>query len=113
MDIKKDDLTPITYIKKGFWISLGATGGMIVIALGIGSIIVVGLHQRDNLGRLGQFWNELWYNKEQREFIKCWREEYTPYMNTTITDIEKFGIPKTPTEICKARGLKPFFPYNK
>ncbi len=110
---QNEDVTPATYIKKGYWISFGATGGLIVIALGIGSIIVVGLYQRDILGRLGRFWNELWYNKEQKEFAKCWKKEYTPYMNKTITDIEKFGVPITPTEICKARGLKPFPPYNK
>ena len=104
-----------SYIKKGFWISLGAIGGIAVITTGIGSIFILGLYQREVFGKLGNFWNELWYSKEQKEFIECWKKEYTNYMNTPFPNLndKDFTIPKTPTKICKAKGFKPFPPYNK
>ena len=112
----KDNLVnPKSYIKKGFWISLGAAGGIAVISIGVGSIIILGFYQREVFGKLGNIWNELWYSKEQKEFVECWKKEYSSYMNTPFPNLndKDFTTPKTPTKICKEKGFKPFPPYNK
>jgi hypothetical protein len=104
-----------SYLKKGFWIPFGAICGIAVITIGIGSIFILGLYQREVFGKLGYSWNELWYSKEQKRFIECWKKEYSYYMNTPFPNLnhKDFIIPKTPTKICMEKGFKPFPPYNK
>ena len=105
-----DTVNPKSYVKKGFWISLGAAGGISLLLLSFIGIILI----KNNISNVSYYWKTLWYSKEQKDFMKCWEKEYPIYMNAPLPSLDrKYIPPRPPQEICKEKGFKPFPPYDK
>lgn len=75
---------------------------------------------RQRWDEIKQKWEEIWYDEDQKEFVKCWRQEYINWNRSlpTIDDMSKaiekgkpLSVPKSPTDTCKERGYKPFGKY--
>jgi hypothetical protein len=99
-----------TYIRKGFWLSLGAAAGIGLITLSAGLVLLSVLYRREIMDYTIHSWEKLWYSQEQKDFVKCYTEEFSKYMSISPTSITP--LPKTPTQICKERGHKPFPPFK-
>lgn len=101
-------MKPSYYIKKGFWISLGISSGIIVVCFGIGTINFVLSNIKNPMWAPRVFWETLWYNKEQKLFYDCWIKQ-------AKVDVYKSALTlsKSPTTICKEKGLRPFPPYDE
>lgn len=103
-----------SYIKKGFWISLGAIGGLGITGIIIISIFTLGLYGKEYFKYAIHLWNTLWYNQEQKEFKNCFDKEFMTFMKpTTFTKSGDIIIRKSPAQICKEKGFKPFPPYDE
>ena len=105
----KEKVNPKSYVKKGFWISLGAVGGISLLLLSFIGIILI----KNNISNVSYYWKTFWYSKEKKDFMKCWEKEYPIYMNAPLTLENGYTSPKPPQEICKEKGFKPFPPYDK
>ena len=106
----------LTYIKKGFWISLGASVGVVfVFAIINGSQLFVYKFDK-NMQSAPTFALDIWENvslsKEHKEFKNCFNKEKNE-MKEIFSEwkVEKKHIPFLLTKVCKQKGLIPFGRY--
>jgi hypothetical protein len=100
-----------SYIVKGFWIAIGATGGLIVLGLGMTIVSFIATHSSKNIGAFNGLmvdsWDNITLNKEQKEFKSCYkrkeithkgywlwkgREKYIPYYISVLCEDEGFKV---------------------
>ena len=101
---------PLVLVKKGFWISLGATGG--IAALGLSFVILSStiVASYKNIGilssNLQDAWDNVTLNKEQKQFKSCYKRKETTYEGYWLWKGREKYIPYYISALCEKEGFK-------
>ena len=106
----KEKVNPKSYVKKGFWISLGAIGGLTILICSAGLILLMILFlskEKDNIDKMAL--NVLDFatlNKEQKQFKSCYEKKEIQYKDYWFWKGREKYIPFYTSTICEKEGFK-------
>ena len=101
---------PFVLFKKGFWIAIGATCGLVVLGLGITTISNIAAFSSKNIaavnGSMVDTWDNITLNKEQKSFKSCYKRKAIDYKNYWLWKGREKYIPYYIGSLCEEEGYK-------
>lgn len=101
---------PFSYLKKGFWISLGAAAGITTLGLGLVAISLVFRYSHANIERLNiglqDTWDGITLTTEQTQFKSCYKIKERTHGDYWLWKRREKYIPCYIGVLCEKEGFK-------
>jgi hypothetical protein len=101
---------PVALVKKGFWIAIGATCGLVVLGLGVTTVSVIAAFSSKNIGAVNSLivdsWDNITLSKEQKSFKSCYNKKVIEYENYWLWKGREKYIPYYISSLCEKEGFK-------
>lgn len=101
---------PCVHVKKGFWMAIGATCGLVVLGLGLIAVSIIAASSSKNIdavnGLIVDSWDSITLNKEQKSFKSCYNKKAIAYENYWLWKGREKYIPYYISYLCEKEGFK-------